>query len=258
MARKTGITADTQNRYFFDAGIVYKNYDFTTGIGTLLGATEGGVSFTIEREVKEIRPDGALGKMKGFRRITTENAQITAQMFEWTTDMFKLALPGTADQVAGSYDKITCSRDIEAADYVSNIVMVAKMPDGKIARFALLNALCDEGLEIGTTDGEEPAPTVTFSAHYDPSDDLDERPYRIDYPTETVSFSLQYFAGLGGSIVGDATQSVASGQDGTTVVATPAGGKQFVKWSDNDSAVATRQDTTVAADVFAVAIFEDI
>lgn len=258
MARKTGITAETGKRYLFDAGVIYKNYDFTTGTGTIIGATRGGASFTIEREVREVQVDGMLGKTKGFRRITSENAMISAQMVEWTTDVFKTALPGTADEVAGSFDKITCSRDINDDDYIDNITLVVKMPEGNVARFALFNALCDEGLEIATADEDESVPSVTFSAHYDPTDDLDKRPYRIDYPTATVSYTLQYFAGVGGSIVGESSQVVVSGADGSAVVATPDSGKTFVKWSDNDSEVATRQDANVTADVFAVAIFADL
>lgn len=257
MGRKSGITSETAKRYLFDAGVIYKNYDFATGTGTLLGATKGGISFTVEREVLDRTPDGALGKTKGFRDVTTENANITAQMFEWTTENFKMSLPGADSEVDGSYDKITVERGIQDSDYIDNIVMVVKMPGGKIARFALLNALCDEGLEMSTSDDEESVPTVTFSAHYDPNDDLDKRPYRIDMPTETISYTLQYFAGNGGSIVGDSTQSVVSGADGSTVVATADTGKVFVKWSDNDSEVAERTDTNVTADVFAVAIFED-
>jgi hypothetical protein len=70
-----------------------------------------------------------------------------------------------------------------------------------------------------------------------------------------VSYTLSYSAGVNGSIVGDATQSVVAGADGSVVVATPDDGYVFLKWSDNDSAVATRQDTAVAANVAAVAIF---
>ena len=183
MARKTGITTDTSKRYMFDAGVIYKNYNFTTGVGTLLGATSGGVTFTIERDVKEFGVDTLLGKTKGYRRIISENASITAQLFEWTSENVKMSLPGTDSVVDGDYNKITCSRDIEDSDYIDNIVMVVKMPDNKIARFGLFNALCDEGLEIATTDEEESVPSVTFSAHYDPTDDLDIRPYRIDIPT---------------------------------------------------------------------------
>lgn len=258
MARKTGITTETANRYYFDEGVLYKNYDFDTGVGTLMGATRGGVSFTIERDVRDSKPAGSLGKTKGFRRIISENAMITANMFEWTDAQFLTALPGCVSEVDGSYKKITCSRDILDADYIDNITLVVKKSDGNIARFAVLNALADEGLEISTTDEDESVPSVTFSAHYDPTGDLDIRPYRIDDPTATVSYTLTYTAGLGGSIVGDATQSVVAGEDGTTVVATPDVNKEFVKWSDNDSAVATRTDTSVAANVNAVAIFQDI
>jgi hypothetical protein len=256
MARKTGITTETKNRYFYDAAIVYKNYDFDTGLGTLLGATRGGASFAIEREVKEVEVDGLLGKAKGFRRIITENAAITVNMMEWTDETFLSALPACVSATEGGYKKITCSRDIIEGDYIDNIVMVVKKSNGQVARFAILNALADGGLEIGTTDKEETVPSVVFSAHYDPDGDLDARPYRIDDPTSAVVYSVIYTAGANGTIVGNATQSIVSGQNATTVVATPAVGYVFLKWSDNDSTVASRTATNVTANINAVAIFE--
>jgi hypothetical protein len=66
--------------------------------------------------------------------------------------------------------------------------------------------------------------------------------------------TLTYTAGAGGSIVGSATQSVASGSDGTTVTATPSAGYHFVSWSDG-LLTAIRRDTSVFNDTAVSAAF---
>ena len=89
---RSGVTSETVKRLILDAGVVYKNYG-TEDI--LLGATEGGNNFVVEREIREIPADGLRGKTKGFRRIISENAHITTNLKEWSRDNFLLALAGT-------------------------------------------------------------------------------------------------------------------------------------------------------------------
>lgn len=88
-----GVTADTIRNIVIDAGAVYINY----GIGgeRLLGATEGGNVFRIEREVREIEVDGVKGKTMGLRRIITENASIIANMKEMSPENLVAALAGS-------------------------------------------------------------------------------------------------------------------------------------------------------------------
>jgi len=66
--------------------------------------------------------------------------------------------------------------------------------------------------------------------------------------------TLAYAAAADGSIVGSATQVVASGSDGTMVTALPNEGHHFVKWSD-DVMTAARRDRSVIASLATTAIF---
>ena len=59
-----------------------------------------------------------------------------------------------------------------------------------------------------------------------------------------ISFALQYTAGEGGTISGDATQSVEYGANATVITATPSTGYEFVAWSDGKT-TASRQETNV-------------
>lgn len=70
------------------------------------------------------------------------------------------------------------------------------------------------------------------------------------------TFTLTYTAGTGGTITGDASQTVDQGGNGTTVTATPNVGYRFVSWSPGGSTVASRTDTNVTANITATATFE--
>ncbi|PQJ27328.1 InlB B-repeat-containing protein, partial [Rubritalea profundi] len=60
--------------------------------------------------------------------------------------------------------------------------------------------------------------------------------------------TIQYTAGRGGSILGDTTQLILSGNNGTSVTAVPDLSHNFEQWSDG-STTATRQESSVSSNV---------
>src|SRR5512137_673071 len=68
------------------------------------------------------------------------------------------------------------------------------------------------------------------------------------------TFTLKYAAGTGGTLTGNASQTVNYGADGTPVTAVADAGYHFVKWSD-DSTANPRTDTNVMANVDVTANF---
>ena len=68
-------------------------------------------------------------------------------------------------------------------------------------------------------------------------------------------YTLTYTAGAGGTIEGEAVQSVLGGNSGTAVTAVPNEGYAFVRWSDGVT-TATRTDTDVAGNISVTAEFE--
>jgi predicted outer membrane repeat protein len=68
------------------------------------------------------------------------------------------------------------------------------------------------------------------------------------------SYTLAYAAGDGGSVTGEAQQTVVYGHDGTAVTAQASTGHHFVRWSDG-SALNPRNDTDVNADLNVTAEF---
>jgi len=76
-----------------DAGVVYVNYGLATE--RILGATAGGNKFLLDREYRDIEVDGAKGKIKGLKRLLSENASLEINLKEMSTENIMLALPGT-------------------------------------------------------------------------------------------------------------------------------------------------------------------
>lgn len=89
---KSGITADTPERIFVDAGAVYLNYGLPSE--RLLGATRGGNEFNLNREIRDIEVDGVRGSVKGLRRRIVCRPQITCNLIELSLDNLLKAIAG--------------------------------------------------------------------------------------------------------------------------------------------------------------------
>lgn len=92
MGIRSGVSADTPDRIVIDAGAVYINYGLTDE--RLLGATRGGNEFNLNRVVKNIEVDGPKGGVKGMKRVTEVNPQITANLIELSVENLIAAIAG--------------------------------------------------------------------------------------------------------------------------------------------------------------------
>lgn len=185
MAQTHGITAETVKNMILDAGAVYANYGEPDE--RLIGATSGGNTFTVEREIKEIEIDGARGKVKGARRIVSENASLTINLLEMSVENFKMALTAAdvSDVMEDSTkvaDKIKPRGKILDSDYIKNVALVTTVSGtDQPCIIILYNVLADDEFELELEDKEEGKPEIVLSAHYDPAN-LSDVPYEIRYP----------------------------------------------------------------------------
>ena len=254
MGRITGVTTSTAKRLIMDSGAIYLNYGLQTE--RLLGATEGGATFTIEQEIREPEIDGLPGPLAGTRRVTAVHARISARLLEQTTDNIVLEIAGStadSDAVAG-YDVIKrTGYVIPESAHVTNVAIVGQVSGTNNPIVCMIhNAIADGEIEFGMEDDNEAGPTVQFTGHFTAAA-LDAEPWEIRNPK--AGFFLTYTAGDNGTIVGDAEQFVESGESGTEVTATPEDGFVFVTWSDG-VLTAARTDTNVTADISVTATFE--
>ncbi len=79
--------------------------------------------------------------------------------------------------------------------------------------------------------------------------------FKVKIEEQTKEYTVTYKANEGGTITGNANQTVKEGENGTEVTAVPDDGYEFVKWSDGVTE-ATRQDRNVIQDIVVKAIFE--
>lgn len=184
-----GITKETNKHMILDAGVLIVNYGMGAANGErLLGATVGGSTFTLTRDIKIIEADGVKGKTKGLRRVINEDATLKVNLFEMTPENFALALAGsivTEVPKTATKEKYTSiqSGDIQNISYVDNIALLATISGTEQPLvFILYNTLSDENFEIGNEDKSEAVLPVTFSAHWVLNYEENKVPWDIQFP----------------------------------------------------------------------------
>lgn len=195
MATYSGFTADTSKRLLLDAGAFFKNFEVGTDTfdsavsgGKLIGATQGGGTFSAIPTIRRIEIDGVKGAAKGLEAIDEWVVTLTANVKEVSEDVIVDALAsGTSASGSAGYNKITAANYIELTDYIDNITWVGKLSgtDTPVI-IQVKNALSTGGLTLQTQDKNEAVLALTFTGHYD-ADDLDSPPFEIHYPTGAVT-----------------------------------------------------------------------
>lgn len=185
MARKHGITATTYSNLILDSGALYTGtFTDISAPGTLIGATRGGSTFSIEQEVKEMEVDGALGPVKGSRRITKVTTKLTCNLIEASSDAISQAIVASsvAEDTPAGWDSVSRGTSIADADYIDNVALIAQV-SGKTNAMGIVlsNALVDQSFELAFADKEETVIPITFTAHF-LSNALDTEPWLIQYP----------------------------------------------------------------------------
>jgi hypothetical protein len=97
---------------------------------------------------------------------------------------------------------------------------------------------------------------ITDQREFNRDSIIDIGAFEYDGVDPTLTYTLTYSAGAGGSISGTSSQDVLVGSDGATVTAIPDSGYRFVDWSDS-STDNPRTDTNVSSNVSVTANFED-
>ena len=177
MTRQEGITTNTYQRIIMGPGAVY------TGISqaTLLGATMGGNVMEINRTFRDIRPDGALGKVKNFRRLESVEAVLTVRLLEVTETAIIYALAGSSE-AAG----VITGGEIVNATYIDYVSIIAEITGitavSELATVAIeiTNALVEGPLTITLPESGETVIELKFNAHYDATT-LTTEPWKITF-----------------------------------------------------------------------------
>lgn len=199
MSRITGATSATPKHILLDAGCFFKNYDLTKTYaqniavaGALLGATDGGGTFSAVPVVHNVAIDGVPTNTKGLHRIDEWTITMTARMKELTAANIAVALGAATSATVGSGDaetalvgatRITANEDIDNGDYLTNLTWVGRLSGSDDPVIIVMkNAFSLNGFSINPADKAEAVGEYTLTGCYDLAD-LDDVPFAIYYPT---------------------------------------------------------------------------
>jgi len=174
--RITGATAGSEQKFVIDAGAIMVD-------GALMGATQGGVTFAVEQDMRQVEVDGHRSPIVGGRRVISETARITGQLLEMTEDNLSTIITGS-DATSPIQRMSDLPND---GDYVGEVKLIGRI-QGSSSNFEgiLKNALNDGGFEIETSDENEATIGVQFTAHT-PIEEPDASPWSISFPTSITT-----------------------------------------------------------------------
>ena len=169
----TQIPADTFQQIQLNAGILLDNFDPETAeIGSLLGATTGGINFTDTPEFVDFGEDidNCPKNTMELKKLDSREVKMTGTFVTVTVDTAKL-LSGIADIDSNNSAHIVPRNDLEASDF-TDIWWVGDYSDentGANAGFVaihLMNALSTTGFQIQSTDKAKGQFAFEFTGHY--------------------------------------------------------------------------------------------
>ena len=200
----TALRADTFNNLQLNAGIVIKNLVYTgtgaptdaatlktliagivsgsagsTGKGDLLGATRGGGTFTVTREMRTPEIDGMRYGFKGSDFVDSTDAYLSTTLLEVTADNIKALLGSGTSTTSGKITTIKMNTAISTSDYLTNICWVGDISGGQMALICLKNAMNTADFTLTYTDKGEGTLAAEFHARQAAVDDYDEAPFEV-------------------------------------------------------------------------------
>lgn len=193
----TPLREETFENLQLNAGIFLKNLDYSsvtdasalkTAIAaaiaagtTILGATRGGGSFTVTREIREPEIDGRRYPFKGGKFVDSADARLATTLVEMTPGNLVMALGGATATTSGKKTTIKMHTAIQDSDYINSLTWVGDLADGRMVAITLKNALNTADFSLTFTDKGEGTLPVELHAHQANVDDYDEAPFEIVY-----------------------------------------------------------------------------
>lgn len=195
----SALRSETFDKLQLNAGIVLKDLNYasvtdstalktaianiisggSSPIGTLVGATRGGGTFTVTRELRTPEIDGMRYGFKGSDFVDSTDAYLSTTLVEITPDnIADLLATGTAT-TSGKKTTIKMSTAITSSDYLTNICWVGDLADGQLVLICLKNAINTADFTFTYTDKGEGTLAAEFHARQAAVTDYDEAPFEV-------------------------------------------------------------------------------
>ena len=191
---------ETFDNLQLNAGVFLKDFDYSsitdaTALKTaiaaaitagtdILGATRGGGTFTVTREMRTPDIDGMRYKFKGGNFVDSVDAYISTTLVEVTPENITTLLAGKKT-TSGNKTTIKMETAIGEDAYLENICWVGDLSDGRLVLICLKNALNTANFTLTFTDKGEGTLAVEFHACQEEVNDYDEAPFEVVYFTKS-------------------------------------------------------------------------
>lgn len=190
----TGLRKATFENLQLNAGVMLVNFDYdditttaalktavTSAItgGESLGATRGGGTFNVTKDIRTVEVDGKRYDFKGDKFVDSADTYLTTTLLEITAENLKRALSTGEIETTGEKTTIKMHTAIGDSDYLQNIVWVGDTSNAGFVMIVLYNALNTADLTLTFTDKGEGTLPVEFHASQDEVDDNDYAPFEI-------------------------------------------------------------------------------
>lgn len=179
----TPIRAETFKQLGFNAGILLKNFDYSsaTDAGTLataiataitagtalLGGTKGGVNIATNTTFWKPEIDGMRMDFKGEQQMDNAECKMSGTLVELTAENFKDVLALADITTATNITTIQPRFSIKNEDYIDHIVWVGDHGSDGLFLVDLKNALNTSGLNMQTADKDIATLPFEFTGHAD-------------------------------------------------------------------------------------------
>ena len=157
--------------------------------GTLIGATRGGGSFTVTRDIRTPEIDGMRYRFKKGDFIDSVDAYISTTLVEVTADNVCALLGVSTPAASGKKTTIQMPTALTDNSYMTNICWVGDLADGRTVLICLKNAINTADFTFTFSDKSEGTLAVEFHATQASVNDYDYAPF------EVVFFDLPAAAG---------------------------------------------------------------
>ena len=201
MAIKSNVTTplrkETYKNLQLNAGLTLVNFDLSsyatadalkTALAAaiqdetkLLGASRGGGTLTITREIRQVEADGVRSRFKGSEIVDSADAYLSQTLIEITPDHLKAVLGNVdIDDTVPGHVVMTMRTAFEDTDYIDSIVWIGDTSEGFVA-IELLNALNTADFTFTFADKNEGTVNVEYHAHQEDVNDNEELPCKIHF-----------------------------------------------------------------------------
>ena len=197
----TPLRPDTFKNLQLNAGILLKDFTYTgissvaamktainnciagnsSATGTLIGATRGGGSFTVTRDIRQPDVDGRRYGFKGDSFVDSVDAQLSTTLVEITPENLLLSFCTGSSSTTGNVEVLKFGTAIDTDNYLTNICWIGDIADGRYVLICLKNALNEADISLTWTDKGEGTLPVEFHAKQANVSDYDNAPFEIVY-----------------------------------------------------------------------------